>query len=159
MQNRRFTQDHPEKVTSLQPKNFIRWLNQLFKNRKQLGVVAIGAAFLVVLLIAISLTLGNRPARSESYADVSGAAGLSATIAYSCPNDCDNKYNFNVYILTPDGRQVSTVQPNADGEVKMAMPEGDYVMLIGKLFDNYDTFPQEPLELKNGKTLELKLQY
>ena len=159
MQNRRFTQDHPEKVTSLQSKNFIRWLNQLFKNRKQLGVVAIGAAFLVVLLIAISLTLGNRPARSESYADVSGAAGLSATIAYSCRNDCDNKYSFNVYILTPDGRQVSTVQPNADGEVKMAMPEGDYIMLIGKLFDNHDTFPQEPLELKNGKTLELKLQY
>ena len=81
MQNRRFTQDNPEKVASLQPKNSIQWLKQLFKNKKQLGVVTIGAAFFVVLLIAISLTLGTRPARSESYIDVSGAAGLSATIA------------------------------------------------------------------------------
>jgi len=159
MQNKRFTQDSSEKVASLRPRNFIQWLRRSFNSKKQLGVVVIGAAFLVMLLTAISLTLGSRVARSESYVDVSGAAGLNATISYDCSNACDQKFDFNVYIYKSDGQQSNVVRPDKDGRVNLALAEGNYVMLIGKQFGQSAIFPQEPLTLKNGKTLELKLEY
>lgn len=134
-------------------------LVKMIRERKKL---LIGVGLVVLLLIAIVLIAANmngRPAaRSESYKETAGGAGLEATIKYDCPKQpCD--YNFNVYIYKDDGQQVNVVRPDRDGKVHLAMAEGNYVMLIGKLFGVAKTFPQEPLALKNGKTLELKLEY
>lgn len=131
-------------------------INQLRK-KNTLLIVALG--MLAILVIFSIVLLASQSQRSAIYRNSSGAAGLTAAIDYNCSDPCDNKYNFNVYILTPDGRQVSAVQPSSDGEVRLALAEGNYVMLIGRLFGDKDIFPQEPLELKNGKTLEMKLQY
>lgn len=113
------------------------------------------ALFIVVLVLLAVLTGGR--SRSEAYKDISGAAGLNATIAYDCKKSCEHKFSFNVYILTESGQQVSVVRPDNEGRVRLALPEGSYVMLIGRQFDK--TFPQEPVALKNGKELEIKLQY
>lgn len=122
--------------------------------------------FLFAILFAVTVIgilfwslAGSKPSRSEKYEDISGAAGLNATVTYDCQEQCDQKYNFNVYILADYGRQVSVVQPNDEGQVRLALPEGDYVMLIGKMFGKSDTFPQEPIALKNGKELKIELQY
>lgn len=153
MRHERLKQDGPEVKVAVKPRTFVDWV----KNKKQFAVLMV--AIIALLIFSLTLALGGKSQRSEAYADASGAAGLNAVVEYDCAGACENKYNFNVYILTPDGRQVSTIQPNSHGEIKLAMTEGRYIMIIGKLFDNHDTFPQELLELKNGKTLELKLQY
>jgi hypothetical protein len=153
MRHERLKQDGSKVKTANQPRTLVDWV----KNKKQFAILLV--AFVALLIFSLSLALGGKSQRSQAYADASGAAGLSAVVEYDCADSCENKYNFNIYILAPDGRQVSTVQPNSDGEIKLAMAEGHYIMIIGKLFDNHDTFPQEALELKNGKTLELKLRY
>lgn len=127
------------------------------KNRKPLLVAII---FLAILLIVIfALVPRGQTARSESYKDATGAAGLHATIDYDCGDVCDQKFDFNVYIYKSDGQQSNVVRPDKDGNVNLALTEGNYVMLIGKQFGQNTVFPQEPLTLKNGKTLELKLEY
>lgn len=129
------------------------------RERKKLliGVGLIVLLLIVVIVIASNLS-GRSTVRSESYKDTAGGAGLEATVNYDCPKQsCD--YNFNVYVYKDDGQQVNVVRPGKDGKIHMAMAEGNYVMLIGKLFGDSKTFPQEPLALKNGKTLELKLEY
>lgn len=131
-------------------------INELRRNNTLL-IVALG--MLVILVIFSVVLFASQSQRSAVYRDSSGAAGLSAVIDYSCADPCENKYNFNVSIFATDGRQVSVVQPNIDGEVKLALAEGSYIMLVGKLFGDRDIFPQEQLELKNGKTLEMKLRY
>ena len=134
-------------------------LTKMIRERKKLliGVGLILLLLIVVILVASSMG-GRSAARSESYKDTAGGAGLEAAINYDCPKQpCD--YNFNVYVYKDDGQQMNVVRPDKDGKVHMAMAEGNYVMLIGKLFGDSKTFPQEPLALKNGKTLELKLEY
>lgn len=119
----------------------------------------------VVLIIVCSLiiaafaqSLRSEHSRSDTYKDTAGGAGLEAAIKYDCPKQpCG--YDFNVYIYKSDGTQVNVVRPDKNGVVHLAMAEGDYTMLVGKLFGDNKTFPQEPLALKNGKTLELKLEY
>lgn len=139
------------------PDDSNRLLAYIKKNKTlTIAIVTVLAIVFIFILVALSQ---KGPQRSETYKDVSGAAGLNAVIAYDCKEDCDQKYSFNVYIFTEDGRQVSTVQPNSDGEVKLALAEGQYVMLVGKQFGNDKVFPQESLALKNGKMLELKLRY
>lgn len=131
-------------------------LQTLLKNKRLLLVLAV--ALIVLLLFALPLTVSSQSHRSATYKEVAGAAGLAATIDYDCPEPCEEKYNFNVYFFNERGQQVSVVRPNQKGQVNMALAEGKYVMLIGKKF-NDDIFPQEPLELKNGQKLELKLMY
>jgi len=127
------------------------------KKKKPLFVAII---FLAILLIVIfTLVPKGQTARSESYKDASGAAGLHATIDYDCKDVCDQKFDFNVYIYKSDGQQSNVVRPDKDGHVNLALAEGNYVMLIGRQFSQSTIFPQEPLALKNGKTLELKLEY
>ena len=41
----------------------------------------------------------------------------------------------------------------------MALAEGEYIMMVGKVFDPDEVFPQERLQLKSGKTLELNVKY
>lgn len=116
--------------------------------------------FLAVLLIVIfALAPQGKTARSESYREATGGAGVSAVIDYDCGDACDRKFDFNVYIYKSDGQQSNVVRPDKDGHVNLALAEGNYVMLIGKRFGQSTVFPQEPLALKNGKTLELKLEY
>lgn len=127
--------------------------------RKNNTLLIVALAMLVILVIFSIILFATQARRSAIYRDSSGAAGLSATIDYHCPDPCENKYNFNVYIYTADGRQVSVVRPNSEGVVNMALAEGDYIMMIGKLFGSDKVFPQERLQLKNGKTLELDVNY
>lgn len=127
------------------------------KKKKPLLVAII---FLAILLIVIfTLVPQSQTARSESYKDATGGAGVSAVIDYDCGNACDQKFDFNVYIYKSDGQQSNVVRPDKEGRVNLALAEGNYVMLIGKQFGQNIVFPQEPLALKNGKTLELKLEY
>lgn len=133
-------------------------VNAPFKGSPKNAVWITIVAVVVILAILFAVLLGEKPARSESYKDTSGAAGLSAAIKYNCDkHPC--VHDFNVYIFNSDGRQVSVVQPDRDGKVHAALPEGNYVMIIGKQLAKNKIFPQEPLSLKNGKTLELHLQY
>jgi len=122
----------------------------------------LGIAILIVICSVIIATfvqsLRSEHSRNESYKNTTGGAGLEATIKYDCPKQPCN-YDFNVYIYKSDGAQVNVVRPDKDGVVHLAMAEGEYTMLVGKLFGDNKTFPQEPLTLKNGKTLELKLEY
>lgn len=133
------------------------WLSDIPKKRLIRVTVIVVAIFIVVL--ALWAFVGGQPQRSESYKEISGAAGLNATITYDCNKPCEQKFNFNVYVLAKDGNQVSVVRPDNDGHVRLALPEGNYVMLIGKQFGKGKLFPQEPIALKNGKELELKLHY
>ena len=127
------------------------------KNRKPLLVAVI---FLAVLLIVIfALVPRGQTVRSESYREATGGAGLNAIINYDCAEACDQKFDFNVYIYSSNGQLANVVRPDKDGHVNLALAEGNYVMLIGKQFGQSTVFPQEPLALKNGKTLELKLEY
>ena len=121
--------------------------------------MGIGLALLLIIIFVIATINGRAEvSRHETYKDTSGGAGLEAAISYDCPKQpCD--YNFNVYVYKDDGQQVNVVRPDKEGKVHLAMAEGNYVMLVGKLFGDNKTFPQEPLALKNGKTLELKLEY
>jgi hypothetical protein len=123
--------------------------------------IAIGIAIIVIVLIifAFMQSLQESGSRSESYKEVTGSAGFSAAIDYECKQSCDRKYDFNVFIFKDNGQQIGVVRPDKDGKVNMALAEGNYVMVIGKQFGNKMIFPQEPLSLKNGKSLELKLHY
>jgi hypothetical protein len=127
--------------------------------RKKPFLAGVIVAIVVILAIWLFALASGGASRTESYKDVSGAAGLNASIDYDCSSSCDNKFDFNVYLFTHDGRQTNVVRPDSDGHVRLAMPEGEYVMLIGKQLGKDKEFPQEPLTLKNGKELELKLQY
>lgn len=134
-------------------------LVKMIRERKKLLIgIGLGILLLVIIILAVSSMGGRSAGRSESYKDTAGGAGLEASIKYDCPKQpCD--YNFNVYVYKEDGQQVNVVRPDKDGKVHLAMAEGNYVMLVGRLFGSSKTFPQEPLALKNGKTLELKLEY
>lgn len=120
-----------------------------------LGVILI----IALLLFWIVMLVNGKSVRAETYKDASDAAGLEATIDYDCKTSCDQKFNFSVYIFNSDGGQVGVVRPDNEGKVQTALPEGNYSMLIGKQLGKEKLFPQELLALKNGKTLELKLQY
>lgn len=126
--------------------------------RKLLIGVGLIAA-LVIIVVVVAAALGEKTTQmSSSYKETSGGAGLEAAIKYDCPKQpCS--YDFNVYIYKTDGTQVNVVRPDKEGVVHLAMAEGNYVMLIGTLFGDSKTFPQQSLALKNGKTLELKLEY
>lgn len=119
----------------------------------------IGTLVILILVIGIAMALKTETHRTESYKKSSGVAGLSATISYDCPKNCKEKSGYNVYILREDGQQVSTVQPDSKGGVHLALPEGTYIMLIGREAGKHKLFPQERVELKNGQQLDLKLQY
>lgn len=128
------------------------------KPKVRLLIVVILIVVCSLIIVAFVQSLQRGSSRNESYKDTTGGAGLEAAIKYDCPKQpCD--YDFNVYLYKSDGVQVNVVRPDKDGVVHLAMAEGDYTMLIGRLFSNNKTFPQEPLALKNGKTLELKLEY
>lgn len=123
-----------------------------------LTLVAVIGIALILIVIAFTQLQQDSSSRSESYKNTTGGAGLEATVKYNCaPSSCN--YDFNVYIYKDDGQQVSVIRPDKNGKVNLAMAEGNYVMLLGRLFGKSDVFPQEPLALKNGKTLELKLEY
>jgi hypothetical protein len=127
------------------------------KKKKPLLVAIV---FLAILLIIIfTLVPKGQTARSESYTEATGGAGLNAVISYDCAESCDQKFDFNVYIYSDNGQLANVVRPDKDGRVNLALAEGNYVMLVGKQFGQSTIFPQEPLALKNGKTLELKLEY
>lgn len=148
------TNDRNERVALA--KNSLRSITNI-KSKKPLLVAVI---FLAIVLIAVfTLVPRGQTARSESYVEATGGAGLSAVIDYDCGETCDQKFDFNVYIYDSDGQQINVVRPDRDGHVNLALAEGDYVMLIGKKMGQSSVFPQEPLTLKNGKTLELKLEY
>lgn len=102
---------------------------------------------------------GNNASRTESYKKVSGVAGLNAHITYDCKQSCAQKYAFNVYLFNTDGQQVSVVRPDKDGHVRLALPAGNYVLLVGKQFGENKEFPQEKLALKDGQELDVTLQY
>ncbi|HUS26255.1 MAG TPA: hypothetical protein VMY99_02820 [Nevskiaceae bacterium] len=136
-----------------------RLLETLKKKKMLLFLACIAIAALIFVIILVGTFLGNEKShRSESYKKVSGAAGLHAVITYDAQRDT-KMFNFNVYILKADGQQVGVVQPDKDGNVNMALPEGNYVMLIGKQFGKDKLFPEEPMVLKTGQELELKLHY
>lgn len=130
---------------------------KLDKNKRVLLIVAV-AIVLFILFLAGTIS-GQKPQRSESYKDASGAAGLSATIDYPCDDPCDDKFGFNIYMFNQSGQQISVVRPDKDGQVNMALAEGNYTMLIGKPLGGDKQFPQEQLELKNGQSLEVELNY
>lgn len=138
-------------------KKTLNHLRKITKNKRLLPFLA-GLVVLFVVLIIMAAS-GGESGRSESYKNVTGAAGLNASIAYDCKKNCDQKFNFNIYILREDGQQVSVVRPDNEGRVRLALPEDDYVMLIGKQIGKDKLFPQEKIALKNGRELELKLQY
>lgn len=118
-------------------------------------------AIVIALFLCWIFWPGNSASvkRTDSYKKVSGVAGLDAQISYDCKKSCNQKYGFNVYIFNADGQQVSVVRPDKDGHVRLALPAGDYVMLVGRQLTNDKLFPQEKLVLKNGQELTVKLQY
>ncbi|HJP81028.1 MAG TPA: hypothetical protein VJ841_01370 [Candidatus Saccharimonadales bacterium] len=122
-----------------------------------MSIIVLGMVLLVV--VVLSSRLGATSVRSESYKSISGTAGLIATIDYKCDGECKQKYDFDVRIFRDAGPEVAVVRPDNKGIVNVALPEGEYVMLINKKIDSGNTFPQEHISLKNGKQLELKLQY
>lgn len=135
-------------------------------SQKKLTIVIVCGAVLVIALILVIVRLtpasNQQSTRSETYKKIAGGAGLKATIGYDAHCDkqpCKPTYDFNVYLLNEDGRQVAVVQPSKDGIVHAALPEGNYVLLVGKRFAKDGVFPQEPATLKNGQELELKLHY
>lgn len=148
------TKDRARQSGSRKPKTDFSW-----QKRKLSLYVVVGLIIIVGIFSIVSLNTKNH--RTESYKDATGAAGLDATIAYACqPKSCnEHTFDFNVYIFDETGQQVSVVRPDKEGKVRSALPEGDYVMLIGKQLGESKPFPQELLSLKNGKTLELKLKY
>lgn len=121
-------------------------------------IVGVAAAIIVIVLFA-SAGRGDNGVRSKAYKKISGAAGLHATMQYDCKSDCQHKFDFNVYIMNAQGQQASVVRPDKDGVIEAALPEGEYTLLIGKRLNKDKTFPQVPIELKNGQQLELTLQY
>lgn len=128
-----------------------------YKNKKRFVVICVALILLLLLVILVNIWTGNKH-RSESYKKVNGAAGLNATIVYDCDKKpCD--YDFNVYILANNGQQVGVVRPDKEGRINMALPGGKYVLLIGKQLGGDNTFPQEPVELKDSQALELRLHY
>jgi len=129
------------------------------RDSKATWVIAGVVIAVIVVLCCSAGWRGDNGVRSKSYKKVSGAAGLSATIQYDCKSDCQHRFDFNVYIMNDQGQQTSVVRPDKDGMVQAALPEGDYILLIGKRLSKDKTFPQIPVELKNGQQLELKLQY
>lgn len=153
--------DKEDTLSSGKSGSLLRYTN---RNKVFLPLV-IGAAIVVLILLAALVFSGGKAStRTESYKKTSGAAGLQATITYDRHCDqkpCDQKptFGFNVYIYDGNGQQVSVVRPDKDGKVNLALPEGEYVMLIGKQLGQDKLFPQELLSLKNGQTLVLKLQY
>jgi hypothetical protein len=124
-------------------------------------LLSLGVAILIVLVIiwAMASLGGDGVVRSQSYKKVNGVAGLSATIDYDCAKSCKEKYDFNVYIFNKDGQLLNAVRPSKDGLVQLAMPGGDYVMMVGKQLGKDKLFPQEKLVLKDGQQLNLKLHY
>src|SRR5688500_8986791 len=97
-------------------------------------VIAILILF-VVLLVALFVSINQgKSYRTEQYKAVSGMAGLNAVISYDCTTSCDQKFDFNVYILNSNGQQVNVIRPDKDGKVNAALSEGEYIMLIGKRF-------------------------
>lgn len=125
-----------------------------FKNPSFAVALAATVAILVVLLLTANWS--GSPSRAETYKKVSGsAAGLNAAITFNEKP----AFGFNVYIFGEGGQQVSVVQPDKDGKVNAALPEGTYIMLVSKPSDKNKLFPQERIVLKNGQELELKLQY
>lgn len=126
----------------------------LAKHKKPL-LIGVAAIVVVTVIIFALFTGGKKSTRTESYKDVSGAAGLQATITH----DGKPATDFTVYIFKDDGQQVAVVRPDKDGKVHLALPESNYIMMIGKRFGKSQVFPEEPLALKNGKMLELKLHY
>lgn len=112
-----------------------------------------------MIIWALASSGGSSTTRTESYKKVSGVAGLAATIDYDCAKPCKDKYDFNVYIFNKDGQLLNAVRPTQNGSVNMAMPGGDYVMMVGKQLGKDKLFPQEKLILKDGQQLNLKLHY
>ena len=134
------------------------------KNKKI--IIAVLIALLLLAILACVLNFQKKTYRTESYVAASGtSAGLQATITYEARCDkspCDKKpaFDFNVYLLdAADGQQVGVVRPNQNGEVDVALPQGTYIMLIGKQFGKDKTFPEEKITLKDGQALKLTLHY
>jgi hypothetical protein len=137
------------------------WLNKTTFH-KFLVIFAL-IIIIVLFVVAIFFSSTSKQTRSETYKNTTGdAAGLKAAISYddtSCDKQpCKPAFDFNVYIFNNNGQQISVVRPDKDGNVSAALPEGKYIMLIGK-FDKNNLFPEEPLVLKKGQELELKLHY
>jgi hypothetical protein len=133
-------------------------LSETINELRKTNMLLVVALCMLVILVVFSIVMfASQSQRRAVYQDSPGAAGLSATVDYHCADPCEEKYNFNVYIFADDGRQVSVVRPGSDGSINLALAEGRYVMMVGKLFN--EVFPQERLDLKNGKTLELDLKY
>jgi len=124
-----------------------------------LTAFVVGAVVLIFLVVAFVMSPNENSSRSQSYKKSTGsAAGLAATITYDC-HKCKPTFDFNIYIFKSDGQQVNVIRPDKDGEANAALPEGNYVMLIGRHFGKDRLFPQEPIALKDGKELDLKLHY
>jgi hypothetical protein len=119
------------------------------------------AVAVVILIVAIAISVSIRQStRVESYTKADGAAaGLHATIDYDTNTGKSPSFDFNVYMFNDTGQQISAIRPDKEGRVNMALPEGNYNMIVGKQFGNDKLFPQEPLALKDGQALELKLHY
>lgn len=138
----------------------IHGLVQNFHNKKSFWLIGLIVFIGIVILFGFLMdSRSTSKSRTEVYKDVHGSAGLEATIAYSCVKQPCNNFDFNVYIFSSDGQQTSVIRPDKNGKVSAALPEGNYSLLVGKQFGKGGLFPQEPLVLKNGKLLELKLQY
>jgi hypothetical protein len=124
-------------------------------------ICAVIALAVIVMLVWAAIATGGKSTRSESYKKTSGSgAGLNATIVYDCAKSCGSqKYGFNVYILNDDGQQVSVVRPDQTGAIRVALAQGNYVLLIGKEFGENKSFPEEKVTLKSGQELTLNLHY
>lgn len=123
------------------------------------GWIIVGIAIAAIVILILAIALGRSAHRTESYEKVSGGAGLNAEISYDCMSACERKFDFNIYILNADGQQVAVVRPDKNGKLAMALPEGKYVMLIGKRLLKDELFPQEAVTLRSGQELRLKLYY
>jgi len=146
--------DNPKSIFRSWPRVLDKSIS--FKTCLSLCIIAV---IIAAILVAFFMSLGKNSSRNESYKKVSGAAGLRATIIYECAKKPCRDFNFNVYIFNEDGQQVNVIRPDKDGKVNAALAEGKYIMLVGKRFGKDNLFPEEPLVLKNGQELELKLHY
>lgn len=129
------------------------------RRKTKLVFICIFVGILLLTIAVLFIVAARWDSRTENYTETSGSAGLNASIDYACKDDCDRKYDFNVYIFTETGQQFGTFRPDEEGKVQLALAEGEYVILIGKKFGDNTVFPQEPIEVKQGQTLDLRLRY
>lgn len=130
-------------------------------------ITAVAIVLLLALVVIMIFSL-VRNMNSASYRDSDIADEAAFELQLNYQRDCEGRddcnpsepnYDFLVFVFNDEGRQVRIVRGDESGQYKASLPEGEYTLLTSKTFKNMQGLPQETVELKNGKVLELQVNY